>query len=138
MNFKNIHIGQMIEQKIKENGIEISRVCNFLNIMDVDLQQIYKSANIDCDTLLRFSKLTEYDFFRIYSQHLILYSPPKGPNVKQNKTDLPVFRKAIYSKEVIDFILEQITSGKKTKLQVIEEYRIPKTTLYKWIEKFQK
>ncbi|MGE8533555.1 MAG: transposase [Chryseobacterium sp.] len=128
----------MIEQKIKENGIEISRVCNFLNIMDVDLQQIYKSANIDCDTLLRFSKLTEYDFFRIYSQHLILYSPPKGPNVKQNKTDLPVFRKAIYSKEVIDFILEQITSGKKTKLQVIEEYRIPKTTLYKWIEKFQK
>ncbi|UTX49030.1 transposase [Chryseobacterium sp. MA9] len=138
MNFKTIHIGQMIEQKIAENGIEVSRICSFLNVTEVGLQQIYKAASIDSDLLLRISKLTDYDFFRIYSQHLILYSPSKGAQVQKNRTGMPVFKKGIYSKEVIEFILELITSGRKTKSQIIEEYRIPKTTLYKWMKKFQK
>ncbi|MDR6514502.1 hypothetical protein J2780_001070 [Chryseobacterium camelliae] len=36
---------------------------------------------------------------------------------------------------MISFILEQIQTGKKTPNQVIQEYKIPKTTLYKWISK---
>lgn len=138
MNFKTIQIGPMIEQKIAENGIEVSRICSFLNIMEADLKQIYRSTSIDTDLLLRISKLTDYDFFRIYSQHLILYSPSKRSQISNNKTELPVFRKSIYSKEVIYFILELIASGSKTKSQIIEEYCIPKTTLYKWIKKYQK
>lgn len=51
---------------------------------------------------------------------------------------MPHFRKNIYTKEVINFMLEMIETGKKTKSQVISEYNIPKTTLYKWIEKNKK
>ena len=54
----------------------------------------------------------------------------------ENKTSAPQFRKNIYTKEVIDFILEQISTEEMTKNQVIERYRIPKTTLYKWISKY--
>lgn len=58
-------------------------------------------------------------------------------NKKNEKTSLPRFRKNIYTKEVIDFILELVNVGEKTKRQIIEEYCIPKTTLYKWISKYK-
>ncbi|MCW3160828.1 transposase [Chryseobacterium oryctis] len=139
MNFKNIHIGEMMEKRVAESGIEISRICNFLKCTEDDLKKMYGAHSIDTETLLRCSKLLEYDFFRIYSQHLILYAPPSAEerNEKQSskETKLPQFRKNIYTKEIIEFILEEIESGKMTKTQVIERYRIPKTTLYKWISK---
>ena len=98
---------------------------------------MYKSSSIDKETLLKWSKLLGYDFFRIYTQHLILYAPPSAVISKNEnkKSSLPQFRKNIYTKEVIDFILDMIKTGEKTKIQVMEEYNIPKTTLYKWISK---
>ncbi|MDN5476663.1 MAG: transposase, partial [Chryseobacterium sp.] len=30
MNFKNIHIGNLIQQKVKEDQIEMLRICNFM------------------------------------------------------------------------------------------------------------
>lgn len=97
---------------------------------------MYDSEDMSVELLLRWCKLLEYDFFRIYSQHLILYAPPQvhGKN-KAETTSLPEFRKSIYTREVIDFLLELIDTGKKTRAEVIEEYGIPKTTLYKWISK---
>ncbi|MDR6404059.1 MULTISPECIES: hypothetical protein [Chryseobacterium] len=53
----------------------------------------------------------EYDFFRIYSQHLILFAPQA--NIAYNRrsgikkeSELPGFRKNIYTIEIINFILE--------------------------------
>ncbi|RZJ43696.1 MAG: hypothetical protein EOO19_12710 [Chryseobacterium sp.] len=46
-------------------------------------------------------------------------------------------RKNIYTKEVIDYLLELITEKRKTIAEVIELYSIPKTTLYKWLRKRQ-
>ena len=60
----------------------------------------------------------------------------KAENTKKQKPVLPRFRKNIYTKEVIDFILEQIQNKEMTKVQIIERYNIPKTTLYKWISKY--
>lgn len=99
---------------------------------------MYKHKSLDTEILLRWCKLLEYDFFRIYSQHLILYAPPstKKENPKKKKSSLPKFRKNIYTKEVIEFILGKIESGEMTKNQVMERYSIPKTTLYKWISKY--
>lgn len=141
MNFKDIHIGQMIEKRVAESGIELSRICNFLKSTEEEVLKMYEAKSLDTEILLRWSKLLEYDFFRIYSQHLILYAPQSAneKTVKQNskKTNLPLFRKNIYTKEVIDFILELIETGEKTKIQIMEEYNIPKTTLYKWISKYK-
>lgn len=138
MNFKNIHIGTLINQAVTESGIAMSRICNFMNCNEEEVKQIYLQENLSTDILLKWSKLLEYDFFRIYSQHLILYAPVSADNenTKTQKTNLPQFRKNIYTKEIIDFILEQVSSGEMTKTQVMEKYKIPKTTLYKWISKY--
>ena len=138
MNFKEIHIGTLINQRVTESGIEISRICNFMKCEEEEVKQIYLQENLSTDILLKWSKLLEYDFFRIYSQHLILYAPVSADNenTKTQKTNLPQFRKNIYTKEVISFILEQISTGEMTKNEVMEKYKIPKTTLYKWISKY--
>ncbi|WP_317741149.1 helix-turn-helix domain-containing protein [Chryseobacterium soli] len=102
---------------------------------------MFLCKSLDSEILLRWSKLLGYDFFRLYSQHLILYAPPAAVskiNLPVQTTNLPQFRKNIYSKEIIDHILEIITNGEKTKNQVIKEYNIPKTTLYKWFNKYSK
>lgn len=137
MNFKEIHIGNLIVQRTNECGIETQRICNFLKCTEEKIQEMYASKSLDTEVLMRWSKLLEYDFFRIYSQHLIMYAPPSriGNTLKKENSSLPQFRKNIYTKEVIDFILEQIATKKMTKNQIIEQYRIPKTTLYKWIKK---
>ena len=138
MNFKNIHIGILINQAVTESGIEMSRICNFFKCKEKEVTEMYQDKSLDTEILLKWSKLLEYDFFRIYTQHLILYAPPvkQEENENNKKSSLPQFRKNIYTKEIIDFILEQISNGKMTKNEVIERYRIPKTTLYKWISKY--
>ena len=141
MNFKSIHIGILINKAVTESGTEMSRICNFFNCTEDEVIEMYQQENLPTDILLKWSKLLEYDFFRIYSQHLILYAPPSAETktVKKanKKITFPQFRKNIYTKEIIDFILEQIETKQKTIKQVIEEYKIPKTTLYKWISKYK-
>lgn len=130
----------MIETAVAERGIEMPRICSFFKCTEEEVKEMYGKTNADTNVLLRWCKLLEYDFFRMYSQHLILYSPPSAiQKEKRNspKTSLPQFRKNIYTKEVINFILEQITTKKMTKNEVMEKYRIPKTTLYKWIGKYK-
>lgn len=111
-----------------------------MNCTENEIEEMLGLKSLDSETLLKWCKLLEYDFFRMYSHHLILYSPDSSScGVKKNaatKSSLPNFRKNIYTKEIIDFILEMIESGEKTKRQVIEQYRIPKTTLHKWINKY--
>ncbi|WP_419867929.1 transposase [Chryseobacterium sp. CT-SW4] len=139
--FKDLHIGTLINERVAECGIDMSRICNFFKCSEQDVLDMYKAKSLDTEILLKWSKILEYDFFRIYTQHLILYSPQGSTTnmqvTEKKKSGLPQFRKNIYTKEVIDFILELIHKGEKTKFQVIEEYNIPKTTLYKWIEKYK-
>ncbi|PWN58388.1 recombinase family protein [Chryseobacterium viscerum] len=140
MNYREIYIGPLIKQLVTELGIESFRICNFLNATEYEINLMYKSKTLDTETLLKWSKLLEYDFFRIYTQHLILYSPlnsTDNPDRTGKTTSLPQFRKNVYTKEVVDFILEKIESGEMTKIQVMERYKIPKTTLYKWIQKYK-
>ena len=139
LNFKNIHIGQMIKKRIAESEVETLRICNFFKCTEDEVIEMYQQENLPTDILLKWSKLLEYDFFRIYTQHLILYAPPsaKEQDSKTEKSSLPQFRKNIYTKEIITFILEQIDSGAMTKIEVMEQYKIPKTTLYKWIDKYK-
>ena len=138
MNFKEIHIRTLINQAVTESGTEMSRICNFFKCSTDDISEMMNAKSIDTETLLKWCKLLEYDFFRIYTQHLILYAPTsaKAENTKKQKPVLPRFSKNIYTKEIIDFVLEQINTKKMTKTEVMERYGIPKTTLYKWISKY--
>ncbi|CAM3143966.1 transposase [Chryseobacterium flavum] len=136
-NFKNIHIGKLIHLRVKENNIDMPRICNFMKCTESEINEMYTQENLSTEILLRWSKLLEYDFFRIYTQHLILYAPPSAPMREYNTSKLPFFRKNIYTQEMIDFILELIDRQAKTKRQVADEYGIPYTTICKWIAKYK-
>lgn len=138
MDFKNFHLGKLLRKRTNELDISSRRLTNFLNCSEEELEKMYQAESLDTKLTLRWSKILDYDFFRLYSHHLILYSPEhsKVPGKSKKKdSSMPQFRKNIYSQELIDYILELIEKEKKTRLQVIDEYRIPKTTLYKWISK---
>lgn len=136
MNIKNIHIGSLIRSKVEEYQISIERISRFLNKTEDEVEMMYHSKSIDTDVLLKWCKLLKFDFFRFYTGHLILYAPQaRIDNVfGQNKNTL-VFRKSIYTQEVKDFILDKIKTGKMTANDVVIRYKIPKTTLYKWMKK---
>lgn len=138
MNFKEIPIGALIEKEVAVRGIELPRICDFMKCTEKEIEEMYKVTVTDTENLLKWSKLLKYDFFRLYSQHLILYAPTMADtSTETKKTILPQFRKNIYTKEVINFILKQIQSGEMSKFEVIERYKIPKSTLSKWISKYK-
>lgn len=137
-DFKEINIGMFISQCVKDRGIGISIICNFFKCNEEDISEMYSQKSMDTKILLLWSKLLEYDFFRLYTQHLILYSPPAKAQYSEYKNTVPQFRKNIYTKEIIDFILEILETGHKTKSQIIAEYGIPKATLHKWLSKYKR
>lgn len=138
LDYKKIHIGSLIRKEVEANNIESSHICNFMNCKENEIQDMYEAVSLPSNILLQWCKLLEYDFFRIYSQHLILFSAKNSSiaSSQENKISLPTFRKNLYTTEIIKFILELIRTGKKTNAQIIEEYKIPKTTLLKWIDKY--
>ncbi|WP_448606501.1 transposase [Paenimyroides ceti] len=137
MFLKDIHIGKLLKKRVEELKIEPARISHFLNCSEEEIYEMYQQESLPTHLLLRWSKLLEYDFFRLYSGHLVLYAPNRGANSqrKNSKSALPHFRKNIYTKEIIYFIIEQISKGKKTKKEVMEDYKIPKNTLYRWLHK---
>ncbi|QXU51576.1 helix-turn-helix domain containing protein [Chryseobacterium sp. D764] len=136
MDLKNIHIGSLIKLRIEEWNINVLRICKFLKCTEDELNSMLSEKSLDSEIILKLSTLLEYDFFRLYSQYLILYAPQAISNDSEKKTALPQYRKNIYTKEMVDFILDQIDSGGKTQMQIVKEYRIPRSTLYKWVSKY--
>ncbi|CAD7811908.1 hypothetical protein CHRY9390_02435 [Chryseobacterium aquaeductus] len=133
---KEIHIGKIILQKVQERDIQMTRICNFLHCNVNDVMEMFEQESINTHTLLRWSKLLEFDFFRIYTSHLILFSPCKTNDfTKKRKNTLLEFRKNLYTQEVKDFILEKINNNEMSKNEVMSKYNIPRTTLYTWIKK---
>lgn len=139
-NLKNIHLGSFIQKIVIERNAEASRICKFLNATKDEVENMYQSDTLTTDLVLRWCKLLKYDFFRIYSQHLILYSPVRKTGIpfeEMNKSGKIQFRKNIYTKEIIDFIIEVVSEKRMTIEQVVQEYGIPKTTVHRWLKKYK-
>lgn len=136
MNIKNIHIGTLIQSKVSEQQISMERITKFLSKTESEVEGMFREKSIDTDILLKWCKLLKFDFFRFYTGHLILYAPYSRTDttIKQQE-DTMVFRKSIYTQEVKNFILEKIRSGAMSSNEVITRYKIPKTTLHKWLKK---
>lgn len=114
-NFLKIDIGSLICRLVAEKGLETLRICSFFSCKEEDIIKMYNAQSLDTELLLKWSKILEYDFFRIYTQHLILYAPQSSQSDAKKTTSLPAFRKNVYTKEIIEFILEEIACGKITK-----------------------
>lgn len=139
IDFKEIHMGNLIKIRVREKKIGLLRICGFLKCTGEEIEKMYTSSSIDSDMLLKWSKLLEYDFFRIYSQHIILFAPCNSDQEKaQPKEDsiLPNFRKSLYTREIIDFMLNQYNSGNMSRQEIYQRYKIPKSTFHKWLNKY--
>ncbi|MBL1221918.1 transposase [Chryseobacterium sp. L7] len=136
MNLKKIHIGSLVKSKVDEHSMPVERIMKFFSCTEEEIGEMYSQESMDTLKLLRWSKLLSFDFFRIYTGHLVLYSPPtrKDKAVKVGNSKIE-FRKSIYTEEVKNFVLNKIKTGKLTSGEVVARYRIPKTTLYKWMKK---
>lgn len=56
MNFKEIHIGTLINQRVTESGIEISRLCNFMKFTEEEITKTYNEENLPTDVLLKMEQ----------------------------------------------------------------------------------
>jgi len=136
MNLKQIHIGSLVKAKVEELRISSGRIMNYLHCTEDEMEEMYLKESMETQKLLRWSKLLQFDFFRIYTGHLILYAPQSHmrKGIKLEKSTL-TFRKSVYTEEVKVFILDKIMTGEMKVHEIVKKYKIPKTTLYKWIKK---
>lgn len=137
-NIKQINIGSEIESVVKQKNIDLERICKFFNLEEEDINAMYAAESLDTEILLKWCKLVKYDFFRVYLAHLQIFAPDATTTKisKPNSTTPEVsFKKKIYTPTIKKFILDSIENKTLTKLEAIDKYKIPKTTLYRWINK---
>jgi transcriptional regulator with XRE-family HTH domain len=64
---KNIHIGEMIKQKRKENGMTVTAFAKAIHRTRTDAYSIFKRESIDIELLTKISEVLNYDFVAKYS-----------------------------------------------------------------------
>lgn len=67
LDYKKINIGHLIREEIKVKKIESGRICKFMNCTEKEIEEMYEATDLPTNILLKWCKLLEYDFFRIYS-----------------------------------------------------------------------
>lgn len=63
-----IHIGQLIEQTLKEQGRTVTWFAGRLCCTRPNVYKIFKKDNIDIKLLIRISDILQVDFFALYSR----------------------------------------------------------------------
>jgi len=137
INYKEIHIGTHLKEVSKVKEVSISRACQFLKCSSQEIEHMYTKQSLDSNTLLRWCKLLDYNFFMFYNSHLQLFNPSAATaklKVEEVEGDDKkyIFRKNLYSPEIIDWILGQLRSGELDIKSIMQKYQIPRTTIYRW------
>ncbi|MCQ2076090.1 MAG: helix-turn-helix transcriptional regulator [Bacteroidaceae bacterium] len=65
-----MHIGEIIQQKVKEKGMTVAGFAKILNCSRANVYKIYAKYSIDTSVLKHISKILEFDFFKLYSEEL--------------------------------------------------------------------
>ncbi len=72
-----MHIGQLIKQKMEEEGKTVSWLARELSYCRTNVYKIYDKKSIDTDLLLRISALLGYNFFSDYTDEFDKNVPNK-------------------------------------------------------------
>ncbi|MCT4666294.1 MAG: transposase [Flavobacteriales bacterium] len=143
-NFKEIHLGTHIKKVTELQEFDLGRACELFKCDKITIYEMFESEALETDIVLKWCKLLEYNFFMLYHTHLQLYKPsastakmPKSKNGERDEESSYVFRKNLYSPEIIDWILHKWVSGELSPKEIMEKYKIPKTTLYRWKRKIK-
>ena len=142
VNYKHIHIGQCLKGIVEIKEISSSQICSFFQCDYQSILEVYEQETIDSGILLRWCKFLDYNMFMFYHSHLQLYTPSAaGTKLKKSSSkgdnSRYVFRKNLYSPEVVDWILGELNSNRLSVKEVMEKYNIPRTTIYRWQKKYQ-
>jgi len=60
---KNIHIGSVIKQKVKESSMSIKEFAERISCERSTVYDIYERKSIDTELLIRISEALNFDFF---------------------------------------------------------------------------
>jgi hypothetical protein len=63
LNLKNIHIGQIVQSKVKEKAIKQDRITKYFDCYEEQVNKMYQAETMDTGLLLGWSKLLKVDFF---------------------------------------------------------------------------
>ena len=63
-NLQNIHIGKIIEKKLKEKSMTVTGLADKINRERTTVHDIFKRKSIDTELLIEISKALDYDFIR--------------------------------------------------------------------------
>ncbi len=63
-----MHVGQLIEQRFREQGHTVTWFANQLCCTRANVYKIFSKENIDVHLLIRISRILHYDFFAAISQ----------------------------------------------------------------------
>ncbi len=61
-----VHIGEIIHNLIKEHGLKVKFVADYVSVSESTLYDIYKRSSIDVDKLIKFSQLFNKNLFLYY------------------------------------------------------------------------
>ena len=110
-NIKNIYIGKLIEEKVKERHLTYAEFARMIHCARTSLYHIFNSKNIDVERLLLISKVLDYDFIsEVYLKDNDTNTQnPSGPHIV-----LPLKNKDIdlseLPPEIIKLIKEKVNS----------------------------
>ena len=65
-----IHIGELIKQKLYEEGKTASWLAEHLNVPLPEMLEMLEKRSMDADTLILVSLVMKYNFFQDYSNAL--------------------------------------------------------------------
>jgi hypothetical protein len=136
---RNIHIGELIGKVMKEKNIPLKVAVYKMKLSTKTVNKQLSSSSIEAIDLLKWSKILRYDFFRLYSCHLMLHHGISNALVKNQgavKIEGIHIRKNVYTKELIYFLISKVRKQEMSAMQVVKKYGIPKTTFYKWLQKY--
>jgi len=60
---KNVHIGSIIEQKVKESSMTIKEFADKISCERSTVYDIYERKSIDSELLIRISEALNFDFY---------------------------------------------------------------------------
>lgn len=74
----DVHIGKMIEKKLRERGCQVTWFANELCTERTNIYKIFRRRSIDTELLMKISRILEYDFFSYYSRELTAQKLEQG------------------------------------------------------------
>ncbi|MEY8758924.1 transposase [Chryseobacterium tongliaoense] len=138
---RNVHIGFLIKQQVIQSNVDLHYICHFFSSDEQEIYRMYSSRSLDTKVLLKWCRLLEYDFFKVYSESFRLYSTKSAVSkytVIRRKKRITSVRQKLYTNETKDLLINLIITGQKSIVQIVKEYNISKPVIYGWLRKYTK